>query len=148
MATIKWVNESYSEDDAIRNLCKYIVADEKTKGYVSGRGLNDPYHAAEEMIAQQQIWGQDSGRRMKHLIVSFSDEEYVLPEEAMVIAYQISGQFFPPYQVLYGVHLDTDYRHIHFAINMVSLQDGRKFQQENQLANGMKESVKIDQYEL
>jgi hypothetical protein len=69
-----------------------------------------------------------SGVQLKHFIVSFSNEDMcrLSVEEMMDLAWQISA-YLKEYQIVYGVHLDTDHTHIHFVMNTVSFEDGHKF---------------------
>lgn len=125
MEILKIIKNSCDTDEALYNLCKYIVNEERTCGYCGGRGLY-PSTAYEEICQAQTLWGKDKRRRAYHFIVSFEDGTVVTAEEAMELAVRISSLLFPSYQVLFGVRVAQEHMHIHFAVNPVSLVDGKK----------------------
>jgi len=125
MAILEVVNNPCDTDLALLNLCSYVVRDDRTCGLVGGRGLR-PAQAYEDIRAAQELWGKYSRRRAYHLILSFDDQECIVPLEAEQIAFRVSSLFFPAYQVLYAVHTEQAHLHIHFAVSTVSLEDGRK----------------------
>lgn len=85
-----------------------------------------PNCAYEDICCAQELWRKTYGRRAYHLVLSFDDLDAFVPSEAMEIAIRFSGLFFPTYQVLFGVHTEQAYLHIHFVINPVSLETGEK----------------------
>ncbi len=125
MAILKIVKNPCDTDEALYNLCKYIAKEGRTCGYCGGRGLY-PSTAYEEICRTQILWGKDKRRRAYHFIVGFEDGTVATAEEAMEVAVRISSLLFPPYQVLFGVHVTQKHIHIHFAVNPVSLVDGKK----------------------
>lgn len=125
MAIFKIVGNPCNTDEALHNLCNYIVRPDRTNGLVAGRGLR-PECAYEDICAAQELYGKCSGRRAYHLLLAFDDLECIVPTEAEQIAFQVSSLFFPEFQVLYSVHTEQAHLHIHFAINTVSLFNGPK----------------------
>lgn len=63
-----------------------------------------------------------------HYLLSFSgeEEEYIGVNEALRIGY-IVADFFRGWQVVFGIHTDTDNLHIHFIVNCTSYENGRAF---------------------
>ena len=112
-------------DQALFNVCQYIVAFDRTHNYVGGRGLI-PSLAYEQITYAQRLWEKNFGRRAYHCVVGLSNVDYISCDGALQIAYKISSLFFPEFQVLYGVHVTQKELHIHFAISTVSLIDGHK----------------------
>ena len=125
MAVFKVTENPCDTELALQNVCSYIIDEKKTAGMIGGRGIR-PLYAFEDMLQAQQLWRKEYGRRAYHMVYSFDDMEVIMPSEAMDIALLISSLFFPTYQVLFGVHTGQKHLHIHFAINTVSLADGRK----------------------
>lgn len=126
MAIVKIVSNKYETQLALNNLCAYIVNREKTKGWVGGRGVQ-PYSAATEMWEEQSLWGIEDCRYAYHMIICFAEIELIYTQDAYDIAQDICELLHPEYQVLFGVHCrKLKNMHIHFAINPVSMQTGRK----------------------
>lgn len=125
MAILKIVDNPCDTDEALANLCAYIIDEYKTQGNICGRGLN-PYEAYADMVKVQSLCKKTSGRKSYHLIVSFSDSEPIADCEAKDIGFEIASLFFPDYQVLFGVHFSQAHLHIHFAVNTVNLTTGHK----------------------
>lgn len=76
---------------------------------------------------------KESGTQYKHLIQSFADYDNITPE----IAYNIGKKFmthpkFDGFQVLMAVHKDRQHIHIHYCINSVSDDTGKKWNQTKQ----------------
>lgn len=126
MAIVKIIGNKYETQLALNNLCSYIVNPEKTKGWIGGRGVQ-PQSAAQEMWEEQTLWGIEDGRRAYHMIICFAEIELIYTQDAYDIAQDICKLLYPEYQVLFGVHCRKPKNmHIHFAINPVSMQTGRK----------------------
>ena len=135
---IKYVRKPYERDKDIRRLLCYIAGEcdskEERTRYCCGEGVSSkPEKAAEQMIRVQKSYkkavrrnGEKACRRIYHYMVSFPpsmDDANCAKLAAMEIAGIFSGQ----YQVYYGIHEDTKYLHIHFAVNAVSYVDGKKW---------------------
>ena len=112
-------------DQALFNVCQYVVAFARTHNYIGGRGLL-PSCAYEDIMRAQRLWGKNFGRRAYHCVVGLSNVDYISCDGVLEIAHQISSLFFPEFQVLYGVHVTQKELHIHFVISTVSLIDGHK----------------------
>ena len=110
---------------------------------IGGNGLDYTDH--KKMVKQikkiQKLFHKNTGRRMYHFVLSF--DELLKEEEQTVseIAEQIVKKKFCDYQVIYGVHRDTDNIHIHFAMSSVNYKTGMKFHMNYMEYNSFKESV-------
>lgn len=80
------------------------------------------------------------GRQVRHIIVSFDPEDHIGPFCASQIAFKIAEYYRNQFQVVYGVHKDTDSLHIHFIIHTVSYIDGRRY------SRGMGEVMILKKY--
>ncbi len=125
MGILKIVDKSYKTKEAFYNLLTYIA---RKSVYCNGYGTSlasvDAVYCEFDKV--KAWWGkQEEGRRqVRHFIVSFRPEEFLV-EEILPIAWQIAGYYGARYQVFYGLHIDTDYPHVHFAVNTVSYVDGK-----------------------
>lgn len=131
MAVFKMVtNEFYKEPESVPELINYVMDSQKTEDHYIGGNCILPGSTIDDVILQFQVvknvWGKNDGVQFIHFIVSFSYEENVEPRQAYISAYHISTYFDGLYQVVYGVHQDTENLHIHFLVNSVSYIDGRK----------------------
>lgn len=124
MPVLKIVN-GYDNIDAPEKLIDYILR----KARFFGGCAVDVNHAAEQMHFVKEAWNAVDGRQMYHFIVSFSDKElYTIDiDDAVELAQSICNYLGEERQIIYGIHLDTDNLHIHFAMNTVSYLDGRRY---------------------
>lgn len=122
MPTLKILNESYSNEDALEHLINYVCR----SGHTGGTGL-DPEYALMYMSAVKQMWHKTDGRQARHFILSFACDEDLTYDEMTAVAYAVAGYYADRFQVVFGLHFDTDSPHIHFAMNSVSFMDGRMY---------------------
>lgn len=128
--TIKRVDHTYKNRMAIGNLLNYITK-EKDSGervkYWGTRGLLKNVKLAVKTIeTMQKYLKKDHGRRVHHFILSFSSE---IQEEQVIfiVAEAIADYLGAEYQLLYGIHMNTENLHIHIAMNAVSYRTGLKW---------------------
>ena len=79
-----------------------------------------------QMIQVQKYYKKDSKRRMYHMIISFPKDYRFNRICAIELADSTAQQFSNEYQIFFAIHNDTDNLHIHYAINSVSFQTGKK----------------------
>ena len=131
MSVFKMIDESYKEMEALENLINYAVKEEHCKeGVYGAQGLlkRNPEEMLQQMYDTKHAFHKTGGRQAKHFILSFSkeEEEFIGLDEALAIGYTVAG-YFPKWQIVFGVHTNTDNLHIHFVMNTVSFEDGLKF---------------------
>ena len=128
MAIFEIIRNPVATEDALRNLCQYILdpLHEKSDGTLIGGQYLNPTSSFEEMREAQKLFDKDSGRLAYHFVISFEPSEPLMPADAYCFALDFIGFFFKEYQVLFNVHTKQEYLHIHFALNPVSLQTGKK----------------------
>ena len=122
MPVFKEVNESYYGEQTLYNVLNYVLR----SGDIDGLAV-DPEHAFSQMLLTKRIWNKMAGRQIRHFIVSFSPNESLSPEEAKLYGYQIARYYADQYQIVFGLHYDTQNLHLHFAFNTVSYQDGKMY---------------------
>lgn len=125
MARVKIVENPVNTHDALYNLCNYIVRESKTRygRDIFGRGL-DPDNAYNDICEAQGLSANKYERMAYHIVVSFDKRLMLNSRDVMDIIYPFTDLFAPEYQVLCGVHSDTDYTHAHLAVSTVSLKGG------------------------
>ena len=64
------------------------------------------------MLVKQHFQKMD-GREMRHFIVSFDED--ITPYDAYIMGRQIAAYYAHRYQIVFGVHDDTENLHIHFV---------------------------------
>lgn len=126
MAVVKFVNESYKKKTDMLHLLDYI---ERSADFASGFGIsiNCTERVFYEFECVKKYWNKEEGRRqVRHLVVSFKNS--ILSFDSVCeIAWKIGSLYGDRYQVYFGVHTDTDYFHVHFAINTVNFINGMMF---------------------
>lgn len=117
----------YQDDQAIPDVIHYVFRNDKIPNRMIGGCHVDMDDIAGSMIALSKKFKKYSRTRLHHFVVSFHPEDVYLPNMLTRVADEICsyiGQFF---QIVYAVHEDTYYPHIHFVFNAVSFIDGSKF---------------------
>ena len=106
------------------------MTDKRTKQpvrYFGGFNV-DISRADEQMVLVKECYNKTSRRMMRHFIVSFEDD--ISPYDAYILGYRIAAYYAGRYQIVFGVHEDTDNPHIHFVFNTVSFVDGHKYSED------------------
>ena len=116
---IEIVPGSFTNENAYENLINYIS---KPKAIIGGCGI---YPFTSEAAINQfyltklySLVSSPDERYLWHFFVSF--ENAVDLQFLRIIATSICISFSDNYQSFFGIHLDTDHQHIHFAINAYS----------------------------
>lgn len=131
MSIFKMKYENYNKMKDLENLINYAVREDKCiEGAYGAQGLmkGSPGEMFHQMYDIKRAYYKKTGRQAKHFILSFSKEEerFIGVWEAQRIGYMVAS-YFDKWQVVFGVHTDTDNLHIHFILNTVSYVDGLKF---------------------
>lgn len=92
--------------------------------------VTDRRKAVKQIKTVQKIYNKSSGRRMCHYVLSF-DSMIRDADAVKELACAVMWEFFPEYQMLYAVHINTDNLHIHFIFNPVNIETGKKFSLKN-----------------
>lgn len=117
----------YFDENAYHDLNSYIFNHEKAT-FVGGAGVTSVETAADEMQEVARRFGKDKGKRVRHSVLSFAERENVTPEQADRFARDIIQFYAPEFQITYAVHENTDETHIHFVMNQISHEDGRRYE--------------------
>ena len=129
MPIFKAVNEKYHTEKDMKNLVNYAIRTDKCMEEIYGaQGIM--LGTAREMSGQmkdiRQYYHKSTKRFALHFILSFSREEekFIGLKEALEIGY-LMAECFQGWQVVFGVHTDTDNLHIHFVVNTTSYENGK-----------------------
>ena len=127
MANLIIVDKEYTSPWVVRNVTLYVIDTNKTFGYYGGQGVlldNPAYY----MRLAKKHFCQEDGKMIQHFILSFDrhDMRHIDENGAFFLGYAVCG-LYPDYQMIFGVHQDTDYLHIHWVMNPVNLRTGKKF---------------------
>lgn len=80
-----------------------------------------------------QAFGQAQGVRLRHWVLSFSKEEVkkigrkARLETLKRFGWYAASYYGGQYQIFYAVHLDSNNPNIHFVMNTVNYQNGKKY---------------------
>ena len=119
--------DKYCDDNALRDVINYI-----TRGYQLPDNMIGAYgvtknNAAMQMELVSQAYWKYSNCRLRHWVVSFSEEDNVTLEEVRQIADRSAAFYKSRYQIIYAIHTDTDNIHVHFVMNRISYRDGKAY---------------------
>ena len=128
MAIFKIAQNPVDTEEALQNLCQYIIDPdhEKSDGTLVGGQYFNPTSSFEEMREVQTLFDKDSRRLAYHFVVGFDPGDPLMPKDAFTFAIEFIDFFFREYQVLFNVHTKQSHLHVHFALNPVSLRTGKK----------------------
>ncbi len=129
MAIVTCFNKKgkYCDATSRYDVINYIMNPDKVKHGICGGVFVNMDSPAEDMAATARLYGKDTGVRLRHFIVSFSDFDDVRLSKLGALAYDLASVIANRYQVVYAVHENTDMLHIHFVFNSVSHIDGERF---------------------
>lgn len=89
---------------------------------------SDPETVAFLFRTNISCWGKDFKDVLRHRIVSFDSNEFVLPTDLDILGRKLIKYYGRQgYIACYGVHRDTYNYHIHILVNTTSYINGRKF---------------------
>ena len=120
-------HRKFFDDNSYRDAVNYATRN-NTLHYAGGANVTSLATAAEEMRDTSISFHKNSGKRLRHSVLSFDSRENVTPEKADMYAKQIIQHYAPTNQIIYAVHDDTDNLHIHFVMNQISFQDGHRYE--------------------
>ena len=131
MATFKVIGKGedgkYFDNDAFNDVINYVFSDYKIPHKcIGGYGVHIE-NAAEQMEIVTSVYNKNSGVRLRHFIISFSDADCISLPEAYQIADAAARYFADRHQIIFAIHEDTFHLHIHFVMNQVSYIDGLKY---------------------
>ena len=133
MPNLILVRNEYQDYRALRRVLTYVLRSNQYGGY----GI-DPARAYEQMVFVKEAYHKKSGVQLKHFFITFHDREmlYVGFEEILQLGLEV-GKYFGEYQMVYGIHLDSNHVHLHFVMNTTSFMDGHKYSDGLSKFNGL-----------
>lgn len=129
MAYAKEVKGEYLNYDSVENAINYICNPFKTpSGYIGGLSVipTSPGDIITQFKAVKEIFHKEDGKQIRHFVVSFSPYQQLMEEKLFEMAMMIAGYYAESYQIVFAIHEDRIYQHIHFVMNTVSFRDGKK----------------------
>lgn len=123
MPNIVIVQNDYPDLASLSRVVNYA----ESSGIIGGYGL-DPYHAFSQMKMVKACFHKPDGILLIHFFITFTTAEAfrISVDEILDIGFQ-TGQLFGEFQMVYGVHFDSNYMHLHVVMNTVSFVDGHKY---------------------
>lgn len=140
MALLKFIGNKYKTQKSIKKMIDYIQNPIKTTPLLGGGVYcgNDE-NTYKEFISVKKMWQQEKGRQIIHLTLSFDPKDKLSPELAKSIGEDfLKHKQFEGFQVTYQVHTDRDHLHLHYLINTVNVETGKKWQQDKEVLKDMK----------
>lgn len=129
MAYAKEVKGEYLNCNSVENAINYICDPIKTpSGYIGGLSVitTSPEDVIMQFKTVKELFHKEEGRQVRHFVVAFSPYQQIQDEKLCVMAMMIAGYYAESYQIVFAIHEDRIYQHIHFIMNTVSFRDGKK----------------------
>ena len=135
----------FSDDESYETIYNYLTGNsncsdgyyysEKMPHNLHGSRCLDYYRAPQEMQAVAKAFDKDEGIKVRHYIMSLSQEECNMlgssPYSSCVdladMAEKFLDCFHGEYQCYYCVHENTDNPHVHICCSTVNFKTGRKY---------------------
>ena len=123
MPNLLIVRNSYPDLESVQRLLNYVLRTSFYGGYAI-----DPEQAYDQMRLVKEAYHKTEGVQLKHFLLTFSHEEMMRLDfkDLLELGFQV-GKVLERYQIVYCIHLDSDYIHMHFVMNTVSFEDGKKY---------------------
>lgn len=123
MPNLLIVRNSYPDLESVQRLLNYVLRTSFYGGYAI-----DPEYAFDQMRLVKEAYHKTEGVQLKHFLLTFSHEEMMHLDfkDLLELGFQV-GKVLERYQIVYCIHLDSDYIHMHFVMNTVSFEDGKKY---------------------
>jgi len=124
--------KKYQDDLALENVISYCTNENKTPHrLIGGFGVN-LNQAAYEMQRLAEAYDNYNGVRLRHMVLSFSRQEVRrfrshVYDALLKIADYAARYYGGQYQIIYTIHKDSCYPHIHFVMNTVNFLTGKKY---------------------
>ncbi len=134
---LKYVDEDYSDEiifdgrnNVVKRVLGYITNVHKTLERYTGCVGFPEYDIdimEESFYAVQILYGKLEGDKLVHMVISFPVNTDLSDEQIMYAGQAVAVYIGERFQVVFGVHLDEESRHIHFVINPVSFVNGEVY---------------------
>lgn len=123
MPNLLIVRNSYLDLESVQRLLNYVLRTSFYGGYAI-----DSEQAYDQMRLVKEAYHKTEGVQLKHFLLTFSHEEMMHLDfkDLLELGFQV-GKVLERYQIVYCIHLDSDYIHMHFVMNTVSFEDGKKY---------------------
>ena len=123
MPNLILVRNEYQDSRALWGVLEYVLR----SNYYGGYGI-DPNQAYRQMVLVKEAYHKRTGVQLKHFFVTFHDREMLCVEfeDILQLGFEV-GKYFGEYQMVYGIHLDSNHVHLHFVMNTTSFLDGHKY---------------------
>ena len=125
----------FHDPASYQSLVSYVLRDYTLPRECVGARSLDLNRAAWEMEQVALAFDKYEGVKVRHMVISFLGEELMrmgknkaeILEEVRWFAEYVIGFYGRSYQILYGVHTDTDHLHIHIGMSTVNYRTGYKY---------------------
>ena len=137
----KTVDEEYAAAlHAIENVIEYTSDEMKTEQHLFVTGVNcDENNAVQEFMNCKNKWQRKGGIVAYHGYQSFAADE-VDAKTAHDIGVKLAERLWGDrFQVVVTTHCNTGHFHNHFAINSISFLDGKRYYDNNESYNRIRE---------
>ena len=108
MPNLLIVRNSYPDLESVQRLLNYVLRTSFYGGYAI-----DPEYAFDQMRLVKEAYHKTEGVQLKHFLLTFSHEEMMHLDfkDLLELGFQV-GKVLERYQIVYCIHLDSDYIHI------------------------------------
>lgn len=130
MVHIEFVSKDfYKNSSSVEKLIYYAThKDGRQVNCFGGFNVN-VYNATEQFNAVKTYFEKhDDHRKIRHIVIDFDPKRILLTAlDAEEIAKRICLYYSNRYQIVYGIHENTEQPHIHIVFNATSFVDGRQY---------------------
>lgn len=130
--------------EAMKKRIDYIMGKASQIGSL-GVNADSPKQVYDEFMKLKEMFGKTTGNNFMHYAISFSQEDKITKDEvASIVDEFLSDKRFYGYQIMYGIHDDTDNMHAHVLINTVNMINGKKWHFDNPKRDMLQMQIKLN----
>lgn len=130
--------------EAMKKRIDYIMGKASQIGSL-GVNADSPKQVYDEFMKLKEMFGKTTGNNFMHYAISFSQEDKITKDEvASIVDEFLSDKRFYGYQIMYGIHDDTDNMHAHVLINTVNMINGKKWHFDNPKRDMLDMQIKLN----
>ncbi|MFR1540674.1 MAG: relaxase/mobilization nuclease domain-containing protein [Oscillospiraceae bacterium] len=139
MANLIKIENYYPDAASLGRLYDYIMSHAAEAGSY-GCEVN---YAIQQMLAVKHVFGKTQYRQLRHYVFSVKawELDIIHGYDGLLNIGWLVGTALKEYQILYGLHINTSFPHIHILINTTSYVTGGQLRNDNGMLFRIKYAV-------
>nr|WP_295683819.1 relaxase/mobilization nuclease domain-containing protein [uncultured Lachnoclostridium sp.] len=144
MCIVKFANNDYYDISSLYRELIYVTNPEKCLHQCKGTQdviSDDIDYIYQQFLLVKSVYNKNDGKPFHHLIISLKYKDTWDYNDAWVFANHSLAYLPSEYQILYAVHEDHEYLHIHYIINSINWFTGNRLNVNVDMINWISQST-------